>query len=93
MSRLLDNIVAAVEADRVIVSWHADEQCEHRKVAAWQIVAGVHNARLIQERPRSKPHPSIVLEQTLADGTAVRAVWSWLEPSRRAKLVTVFFAE
>ena len=93
MSRLFDKIKAAVELERVLVSWHADDQCEHRKVAAWQIVAGVADAKLIQERPSSKPNPSVVLEQILADGSTVQAVWSWLEESERAKLVTVFFLE
>lgn len=55
--------VAAVRADRFIVSWHADERCEERGVTAWQLVAGIEEAELLCERLRSKPSPSVVLRQ------------------------------
>jgi hypothetical protein len=93
MSRVYSKIREAVEADRVLIGWHADEQCEHRRVETWQIVAGMPDGELINERPRSKPNPSIVLRQTLADGTTVHVVWAWLSQSARAKLVTVFFQD
>lgn len=91
MGKLFDNIVAAIEADRFFVSWHADEQCEARGVTAWQLVAGIDEAEFVRERPRSKPNPSVVLRQELADGSEVETIWAWLAESKRAKLVTVFF--
>jgi hypothetical protein len=93
VAKLLDDIVAAVRGERFLVSWHADERCEERGVAAWQLAADIETARLVRERPRSKPHPSVVLRQELADGSEVEAIWSWLAESRRAMLVTVYFRE
>jgi hypothetical protein len=93
VGKLLENIVAAVRADRFVVSWHADEQCEERGVTAWQLAAGIDDAELVRERPRSKPNPSVVLRQELADGSDVEAIWAWLAESKRAKLVTVFFQD
>jgi len=75
------------------VGWHADEKCEERGVTEWQLVAGLESAVLVRERPRSKPNPSVVVRQNLADGSEVEVVWSWLPPSRRAKLVTVYFPD
>ena len=46
---------------------------------------------LLRERPRSKPHPSIMVRTALVDGTEVDAIWAWLDDTRRAKLVTVYF--
>ena len=57
------------------------------------LVAGLEGARLKRERPASKPHPSIVVREELADGTEVEAVWAWLPESRRAMLVTVYVPE
>lgn len=91
MGELLEKIRAAVRADRFIVSWHADERCEERQVAVWQLVAGLENARLERERPHSHPHPSVVVREDLVDGTEVEAVWVWLPESGRALLVTVYF--
>lgn len=93
MGRLHDRIVKAIAEDRVIVSWHADEQCEERGISAWQLIAGARSASLIRERPRSKPNPSIVLLQELLDGSRVETVWAWLVTSGRAKLVTAYWKE
>jgi hypothetical protein len=90
---LLDTIRAAAADGRYLVGWHADERCEERGVTAWQLVAGLPEAELFRERPRSRPHPSVVVRQVLADGTRVEVVWSWLAASRRAKLATVFFKD
>jgi hypothetical protein len=93
VGRLFDNILAAVESDRFIVSWHADERCEDREVSPWQLIAGIEDAHLVRERPRSKPHPSVVLRQQLADGNEAEVIWAWLPDTRRAKLVTVYFRD
>jgi hypothetical protein len=93
VGKLLDNIVAAVRADRFVVSWHADERCEERGVTAWQLVDGVAAATVVRERPRSKPNPSVVVRQQLADGSDVEAIWAWLADSGRAMLVTVYFTD
>ena len=93
MGALFDKIRTAVQDERYVVAWHADERCEERGVTDWQLVAGLENADLVRERPASKPNPSVVVRQILADGTEVEVVWSWLAPSRRAKLVTVYFPD
>jgi hypothetical protein len=93
MGKLFDQICKAVKEDRFVVGWHADEKCEEREVTDWQIIAGLEDATLVRERPRSKPNPSIVVKQELADGTEVEVIWSWLSDTRRAKLVTVYFPE
>ncbi len=93
VGKLFDNIVAAIQVDRFIVSWHADERCEEREISAWQLVAGIGDAQLIRERPRSKPHPSVIVQHQLVDGSEAEAVWSWLAESNRAMLVTVYFRD
>src|SRR4051812_2651737 len=93
MGKPLDEIRSAVQDDRYLVSWHADERAEERGVTAWQLVANFDQAELIRERPRSKPNPSIVIRQVLIDGTEVEVIWSWSPQSRRAILVTVYFRD
>ena len=91
MGEILDEIRVAVREDRWLVSWHADERCEERRVTIWQVVAALEHARLVEERPRTKPNPSVLVREVLADGKEVDVVWAWLSQSRRAKLVTVYF--
>ena len=93
MGKLFDKIREAVANDRFVVSWHADERCEERGVTAWQLVAGLQDAKLVRERSRSKPLPSVVVCSELVDGSTVEVIWAWMAESRRAKLVTVFFRD
>ncbi len=93
MGKLFDQIRAAVRHDRYLVSWHADERFEERGVSAWQLVEELDSAELVRERPRSKPNPSVVVRQTLADGTEIEVIWSWLSQSGRAKMVTASFRD
>ncbi len=93
MGQLFEEIRVAVQNDRFFVSWHADQRCEERQVAGWQLVAGLEAADLVQERLRSEPHPSIVVRQELVDGSEVEVVWAWMRDSKRAVLVTVYFPE
>jgi hypothetical protein len=93
MRRLVDKIRAAVDDERFVASWHADERCEERGVTVWRLVAGLADAKLVRERPRSKPYPSVVVRQFLPDGSEVEVIWSWMAESQRAKLVTVYFRD
>lgn len=88
MGKLLKTIQVAVLDDRFIVSCHADERCEEREVSVWQLAVGIEDGQLVRERPRSKPHPSVVVRQFLADGSDVEVVWPWLADSRRARFIT-----
>ena len=91
MARLLEAIQSAIDAERFIVSNHADNRLRERLVELWQIVSSVSDAKLVTERPQATPNPSIVLDQTLPDGTTVRAVWSYVVSNGVAVLVTVHF--
>jgi hypothetical protein len=93
MGKLFERIRATVRDGRFLVSWHADERSEEREVTVWQLVAGLEEAQLERERPASKPHPSVVVREELADGTEVEVIWAWLPESGRAMLVTVYFPE
>jgi hypothetical protein len=91
MGKLYERIRKAVREDRFVVSFHADERCEERGVSPWQLALGLENSVLLRERQRSKPNPSVVVRTELVDGTEAEVIWSWLEPSERAQLVTVYF--
>ena len=93
MGRLFDDIRKAVREDRYFFSWHADEHCEEREISGWQVVAGLEDSILVEERFQTQPNPSVVVHQILADGTEVEVIWSWLDSSRKAKLVSVYFKD
>lgn len=91
MGRLFNNIRNAVEGDRYVIGIHANQRLRERSIPAWQIIGGLSSGRLLLERPHDEPNPVVEVEQLLADGSKVKAVWSWLEADQAAKLVTVHF--
>ena len=91
MGALFDAIRRAAREDRYAFSVHADERLRERRVVAWQVLAGLEHGRLLSERPSDRPNPSVEVDQWIADGSPVKAVWAHVRALDLAKLVTVHF--
>ena len=70
---------------------HASERVEERGILEWQVVVGLEEGKLMEERPDATPNPAIEVLQLLPDGTEVKAVWSHLWRTGVAKRLTVHF--
>lgn len=90
MRSLHDKIAAAIRRGRVVLSIHADNRLHERQIVRWQVVEGFEAGEVIQSHATTKPNPSVLVRQVLADGTHVVAVWAYVESIRSAKLVTVY---
>jgi hypothetical protein len=93
MGELFEQVRRAAREGRYVFSVHADDRLRERGIMHWQIVQGVEDGRLLAERPRAKPNPAVEVEQVLANGVAVKAVWAYLRAMDLAKLVTVHFVD
>lgn len=91
MGRIFKAIQQLVAAERYVVGQHAVERLEERGILEWQVVANLHEGRLIAECPDTEPNPTVEVSESLPDGTEFKAVWSYLPQSDAAKLVTVHF--
>jgi hypothetical protein len=91
MASLLEKVRMAVANDRHLFTNHADDMLRERSIMAWQVIAGLAEARQLVERPDARPNPVLEVEVLLADGTPVKAVWAYLSSTGTAKLVTVHF--
>ena len=91
MGVLFETIRRLVRNERYIVGQHAIERLDERRILEWQLVAGIEHGKLIVERPHAAPNSAVEVHQRLADGTAVKAVWSHVRSVDVAKLVTVHF--
>ena len=91
MGKLFNTIQQLVAEEKYLVGEHASERLEERGIMEWQAVAALADGELIDEKPRAKPNPTVAVRETLPDGTAFKAVWSYLRQSGAAKLVTVHF--
>lgn len=69
-SRLTQVEVSAALSD------HADNMLRERSIPHWQIVDGIEDGGLLSERPHTRPNPTVEVEQLLADGSPIKAVWA-----------------
>lgn len=93
MGQLHATIVRLIEEEKYVIGQHAAERLEERGIMEWQVVAGVKGSELMAERVEATPNPAIELREQLPDGTEIKAVWSHLQASDVAKLVTVHFID
>lgn len=93
VGQLFDLIRTLVLSGRYVAGEHAVERLEERDILEWQIVDGIEWGKLLAERPGELPNPSVEVQQLLADGTVVIAVWSHLVNADIAKLVTVYYLD
>ncbi len=91
MGQLFEDIRLAVAEERYVIGRHANERLRERRISAWQVIAGVESGTLFFERTDARPNPIAEVQQQLPDGTSIKAVWSWVDAERQAKLVTVHF--
>jgi len=91
MAPLFESIRKLVTDGRYVIGQHASERLEERGIPEWQVVDGIQLGELLAERPGSLPNPSVEVKQILADGTKIKAVWSYLAGADVAKLVTVYY--
>ncbi|MCY2999717.1 MAG: DUF4258 domain-containing protein [Planctomycetota bacterium] len=89
--QLFQKLKTLVFEERYVIGQHASERLEERGIMEWQAVVGLANGVLLKERLDAHPNPNIEVSQILEDGTRVKAVWSYLEKSGFAKLVTVHY--
>jgi len=90
---LFSDVKEAVIDGRFVIGAHADDRLREREIMGWQVAAGVETAQLVQVCADARPNPVVELQQELADGTPIKAVWAWLAADREAKLVTVHLLE
>ena len=55
------------------------------------MVAGLQDGELIAERSDAVPNPAVEVCESLPDGVEIKVIWSYLQESGVAKLVTVHF--
>ena len=91
MGDLFERVRGAVRAERYLFSDHADNMLRERQIMHWQVVSGLDQGKPLAEHPAARPNPVVEVEQVLADGTSIRAVWAYVRELDFAKLVTVHF--
>ncbi|MBI4639996.1 MAG: DUF4258 domain-containing protein [Candidatus Tectomicrobia bacterium] len=84
------DIIEAIQANRVRISDHADEEAEADQLTFDEIYFSVLHGEIIEDYPTDKPYPSCLIYSQTFSGDPVHSVWAYNEQNQWAVLITVY---
>ncbi|MEW5717685.1 MAG: DUF4258 domain-containing protein [Chloroflexota bacterium] len=83
-------IIQAIQANRVRITDHADEEAEVDRLTFDEIYFSVLHGEVIEDYPTAKPYPSCLIFGETFGGAPVHSVWAYNANSQWAVLITVY---
>jgi len=80
----------AIQANRIRITDHADEEVVADRLAFGEIIRSVLEGEIIEDYPTSKPYPSCLIYGPAFGGDPVHSVWAYNERTQGAVLITVY---
>ena len=80
----------AIQANRIRITDHADEEVAADRLAFDDIYHSVLGGEIIEDYPTSKPYPSCLIYGSTSGGEPVHTVWAYNERTHGAVLITVY---
>ncbi|HHT9159146.1 MAG TPA: DUF4258 domain-containing protein [Candidatus Brocadiaceae bacterium] len=84
------NIIEAIQANRVRITDHADEESEADKLTFDEVYFSVFHGEIIEDYPNDKPYPSCLIYGQTFSSCPVHSVWAYNEMNLWAVLITVY---
>ena len=84
------DIIEAIQANRVRITDHADEEAEADGLTFDEVYFSVLRGEIIEDYPTDKPYPSCLIYGQTFGGDPVHSVWAYNEQTRWAVLITVY---
>lgn len=86
----IEEIVQAIQADRIRITDHAVEEAEDDRLTLDEILASVFRGEIIEKYPKRKPYPGCLICGQVSNTTHVHSVWQYNRKTGWAVLVTVY---
>ncbi len=86
----LSNIIDAIQAKRIRITDHADEEAESDQLTFDEIYFSVFHGEIIKDYPDDKPYQSCLVYGKTFSGDPVHSVWAFNDENQWAVLITVY---
>ena len=86
----IDEIIEAIHASRVNITFHARKEAENDKLVLDDIFHSTQTGEITEEYLDDTPYPSCLIYGTTSLGDPVHSVWAYDAESGIAVLVTVY---
>ncbi|HEY2291968.1 MAG TPA: DUF4258 domain-containing protein, partial [Thermoanaerobaculia bacterium] len=80
----LEGIIAAIRANRIRITDHADEEALADRLSYDEVFFSVLQGEVIEDYPGDKPFPSCLVHGETFSGDPVHSVWAYNEASQWA---------
>lgn len=84
------DIINAVQANKVRITDHADEEADADNLTFDEIYFSVLHGEIIEDYPTDKPYPSCLIYGQTFGEEPVHSVWAYNEQNLWAVLITVY---
>jgi len=84
------DIVRAIQAGRIRITDHADEEAQDDNLNYDEIFFSVVQGEIIEQYGKDRPSPSCLVYGCTFEGEPVHSVWAYNEQTRWAVLITVY---
>jgi len=86
----INDIIDAIQAQRVRISDHADEEAEADQLTFDEIYFSISHGEIIEQYPTDKPYPSCLIYSQTFSEDPVHSVWAYNNQNQWAVLITVY---
>ena len=86
----IETLIVAIQAGRIRISDHADEEAAADQVTLDDILYSVSHGELIEDYQIDNPYPSCLVYGTTPDDLPVHSVWAYNEINGWCVLITVY---
>ncbi len=83
-------MIAAIQAGRIRITDHADEEAHDDTLNYDEILLSVIQGEIIEQYVGDRPFPSCLVYGCTFEGEPVHSVWAYNEQTRWAVLITVY---
>ena len=84
------DIIAAIQANRVRITDHADEEAEADHLTFDEVYFSVLHGEVIEDYRTDTPYLSCLIQGRTFRGDPVHSVWAYNKPNGWAVLITVY---
>ena len=84
------NIIEAIQANRIRISDHADEEAEFDQLTFDEVYFSVVHGEIIEDYPDDKPYPSCLIYGQTFSGDPVHSVWAFNDENQWTVVITVY---
>jgi len=84
------NIIDAIQANRIRITDHADEEAESDQLTFDEVYFSVIHGEIIEDYPDDRPYPSCLIYGQTFSSDPVHSVWAFNDENQWAVLITLY---